>query len=91
VLKHRAEWKGSRPLARIAYTDLEDRIKRAIVEQMQRVTASRSKRLGRRASVLEDELAVLTEVQQQATEQSKGECPCQSAPAAAPGTDSASF
>jgi hypothetical protein len=40
VLKHRAEWKGSRPLARIAYTDLEDRIKRAIAEQMQRVTAT---------------------------------------------------
>ena len=57
MLTHRAEWKGSRPLVRIAETDLDDSIKRAIVEQMQRITAAAASASEERTSILEDDLA----------------------------------
>lgn len=69
VLKHLAEWKAGRPLVRIADTDLDDNIKRAITEQMQRVAAAATSASEERASILEDDLAVLAEAQQQAEQQ----------------------
>ena len=69
VLKHLAEWKSGRPLLRIADTDLDDGIKRAITEQMQRVAAAAASASEERASILEDDLAVLTEAQQEAEQQ----------------------
>ena len=57
MLTHRAEWKGSRPLVRIAETNLDDSINRAIVEQMQRGTAAAASASEEWASLFEDELA----------------------------------
>ena len=57
VLKHLAEWKTGRPLVSIADTDLDDNIKRAIAEQMQRVTAAAASASEEWASLFEDELA----------------------------------